>query len=57
MSLPQRRSWDGNTVEEMDEQIDSLYDELDGVLSGLSESDGLTDEEFKQKVFDAYWKA
>lgn len=48
MSL--RRSWDGTSREEVDHRVDELYEELDDVLSGLSESEGLTDDELKDKV-------
>jgi hypothetical protein len=45
-----RRSWDEGNDDAVAATMEELYSELDNTLSGLSESDGLTDDELKMKV-------
>jgi hypothetical protein len=47
-SLRSSRTWDEE--EEMANKYEDAYSELDEVLSGLSGSEGLTDDEFRHKV-------
>jgi hypothetical protein len=45
------RVWDEQEDEEqLNTKYEEVYSELDDVLTGLSESEGLTDDEYKQKV-------
>lgn len=45
-----RRSWDDASEDEVMEKMEDVYSELDEALSGLSEMEGLTDDELQKKV-------